>query len=259
MFYIGDTHGNHNIIKYTIDVKKIRDTHLIHVGDFGVGFIRMEQEVKNLMEIDKFLAERNLIMHVFRGNHDNPLYFKGDMIFDNLKLHPDYTIIEVEGKRILGVGGAISIDRVPRRKNNLMEVRVNQHSEKRYHWDDEVFVLDREKLEKVRDIDMVVTHTTPDFCHPVNQKDKWPFIVKQFFGDDPNLGNDLTNERAMLTEMCNIVKKNNNITHWIYGHFHTHNNTIMGNCVYTCLGINEFYEVKDYDDYEDELNKKYGG
>jgi hypothetical protein len=139
-----------------------------------------------------------------------------------------------------------------------MEVTQNQHSEKRYHWDEEKFVLDEEKLEGIRYIDIVVTHTAPDFCHPVNQKDNWPPIVGQFLNEDPTLGDDLMEERGLLTQLDVAIRKNNNPTQWFYGHFHTHQYTINGGCVYTCLAVNEFYEVKDYDDYEDELNKKYG-
>lgn len=258
MFYLGDTHGNLNYVKWFIDNRKIRNTDIIHVGDYGVGFIGDVLKERNLMDkFNKWLHERELTMHVFRGNHDDPYYFNGDFVYDNLKFHPDYTVLEIEGKRILGVGGALSIDRVVRRKWNLTETRYG--TQKRFHWYDEKFILDIEKLNEIKDIDIVVTHTAPDFVYPVNKNNNWPPVVAQFFPEDPGLANDLIEERALLTEFYNIVTKNNpNITHHIYGHFHTHNIDVVGNCTHICLEINQLYEIPDYTDYEKELNEKYG-
>tara|TARA_R110000803_G_scaffold4416_6_gene14880 strand:- start:218 stop:955 length:738 start_codon:yes stop_codon:yes gene_type:complete len=236
-----------------------RDCDMIHVGDFGVGFNGYDKEVENLKKLDEWLGERNLTLHVFRGNHDNPEYFDGSHIYNNLKLHPDYTVLNIDGKNILGVGGAISIDRVPRRRSNLLELRYNSHSERRHHWSSEKFNLDIEKLRKFRGIDVVVTHTTPDFCYPQNDGVNWPPIIRQFMGDDENLVNDLTLERRQLTEMYQILNENNMITHWYYGHFHDSEVSIVGYTEFRLLNINEMY-VHDFrgDDYIDELNEKYG-
>jgi predicted phosphodiesterase len=262
MIFLGDTHGNNNYIKWYIKNRKIENTNIIHVGDFGVGFIGEFQERNNLGEFNKFLREKGITLYVFRGNHDNPDYFKGQyfdgpMAFTNIKLCPDYTILELEGKKILGVGGAISIDRIPRRKMNMDAARVG--GEQRYHWGDEEFVLDEEKTREFRDIDIVVTHTAPEFVYPVNSGKTWPFIVQQFIdGGDVNLGQDLMDERAKVTEFHRILQKENNIKWWFYGHFHTEKMETIGNTTFKLLNINEMYELKDYTEFEDEMNEKYG-
>lgn len=262
MIFLGDTHGNFNYVKWYIDQRKIRDNQIIHVGDYGVGFLDTEFKERNQMGIfNKWLRERGLVMHVFRGNHDNPNYFNGEFMYTNLKFHPDYTILEIEGKRLLGVGGALSIDRVPRRKANLEAARYNRTQ--RFYWADEKFVLDEEKTRAFRDIDIVVTHTAPEFVYPVNGGKTWPYIVKQFIDQgDPDLGKDLMEERATVTEFYRILKKNNdNITHWFYGHFHTDKMEVIGNITFKLLNINELYELEDrYKDLEneDDLEKKYG-
>lgn len=244
MIFLGDTHGNNGHIKMLIRDRNYRDTNLIHVGDFGVGFIEMEQEIKNLQGLNDYMAEKNLVLHVVRGNHDNPYYFDGTFMYSNLKLHPDYTVINIDGKNILLVGGAISIDRVPRRRENLIEIKVNNHSERRYFWEAEKFNLDKDKLETFRDIDIVVTHTAPHFCFPTNQVNNWPHIVSQFMSEDKTLGDDLITERNQLTEMYDIlIKNNNNIQYYMYGHFHQHNINIFRNCLFICLEINQFYEI----------------
>lgn len=258
MIFIGDTHGNNGYMKMVIEGQDYRDMEMVHVGDFGVGFIDMEQELKNLDALNDFMKERNIILHVVRGNHDNPHYFDGTYLNTNLKLHPDYTVLNIEGKNILLVGGAISIDRVPRRRYNTMEITQNHHSGKRYHWEDEKFVLDREKLEGMRDINVVVTHTAPHFAKPFDVKGKWPYIVKQFMGEDLTLGDDLVAERTLLDEMYTILNKNNYIEDWFYGHFHRNEYTNHEATLFHMLAINEMREyMGDNEDEIDELTKQY--
>lgn len=259
MIFLGDTHGNNNYIKWYIKNRKIENTNIIHVGDFGVGFMNEHQERNNLGHLNKFLKLKGITLYVFRGNHDNPYYFNGQYFeaFTNIKLCPDYTVLELEGKKILGVGGAISIDRKPRRQMNQDAARIGR--DKEYYWYDENFVLDREKTKEFRGIDIVVTHTAPDFVHPVNTGNNWPPIVKQFIDDgDTLLPKDLMEEREQVTEFYNILKKNNNITHYFYGHFHTNKINCFGQTTFKLLDINEMYELKDDTDFEEEMNKKYG-
>jgi len=256
MYFCGDTHGNNDYLKMIIDDKGIRNTTIIHAGDFNVGFNGMDEEIKKLKKLDLWLGERNIILAICRGNHDNPNYFDGTIMFNNLKLYPDYTVLNVEGKNILLVGGAISIDRVPHRRYNIMEIIQNNHSEKRYHWEGEKFVLDREKLEGMRDINVVVTHTAPSFAKPFNVKGKWPYIVAHFMGEDPNLGDDLVAERTLLDEMYTILNKNNYIELWAYGHFHQNLETIHDATTFKMLAINEMYHYT-IGDFEDEMNGKY--
>jgi predicted phosphodiesterase len=258
MIFIGDTHGNNGYMKMVIEAQDYRDMEMIHVGDFGVGFIGMDQELKNLDALNEFMKERNIILHVIRGNHDNPHYFDGTYLNTNLKLHPDYTVLNIEGKNILLVGGAISIDRVPRRRYNTMEITQNMHSENRYHWEDEKFVLDREKLETIKGINIVVTHTAPHYAKPFDQKGNWPPIVAQFMGEDPTLGDDLVAERELLNEMYDILDKNNYIEDWFYGHFHRNEYTNHGHTLFNMLGINEMRVYKGDDEDEiDALTKQY--
>lgn len=245
MIFIGDTHGNHAHIKWVIRHRKIENQELIHVGDFGVGFVSEETEMKILTEFNEFLKGKGNILHVFRGNHDDPVYFKGQHLFSNLKLHKDYTVLDIENKKILGIGGAVSIDRVPRRL------------ETRSHWEDELFVLNEEFLKEVRDIDILVTHTTPSYIPPINVPGNWPMIVKHFARNDEDLCGDLTHERNLLDIAFDTLTANNNITHHFYGHFHQDITTPRYGCVHMCLNIGKTYELVDYTDYEKDLDERY--
>jgi hypothetical protein len=81
--------------------------------------------------------------------------------------------------------------------------------------------------------------------------------VAQFIDDDPTLGDELVAERELLSEMYDILDKNNYIELWAYGHFHQKLTTDYNGTTFRMLGINEL-RVHGGDDYEEELNKKYG-
>lgn len=261
MVFLGDVHGNFNYIKWWCKQKHLENANIIQVGDFGIGFNGTAHGIQQLEELQSFFKTHNIHLYVVRGNHDNPGFFNGEFElpnFGNVHLVPDYTVIEIEGKNVLFVGGATSIDRSIRRKWNLDEVKYNLTSEKRHYWYDEVFEFDEDKLDNMRRIDIVVTHTAPDFCKPHDQKGRWPEIVRQFFLYDPLLEDELVVERMKMTKMYEILKKHNNITDWVYGHFHQDGFTNMDNTLFTLLGVNKTYEIVDDDDYVNELNKKYG-
>ena len=232
MIFIGDTHGNHKFIMYQIKQKNITSTNIFHVGDFGVGFTSEKNEKQKLDFFNNFLKDKNIILHVFRGNHDDPKYFKGNHIFSNLKLHEDYTILEIEGKKILGVGGGISIDREDRKLNKRRDT----------WWEDEVFILDENKISEISGVDILITHSTPSNLPPTSLDGNFPWVVKQFVPNDPNLLHDLINERQQLTKLFELLKVNNDIKHHFYGHFHSSYKTQLGGCEHICLNINEFYE-----------------
>jgi hypothetical protein len=139
-----------------------------------------------------------------------------------------------------------------------VEVTKNNHSDKRYFWEDEKFVLDREKLEGMRDINIVVTHTAPHYARPFDVKGEWPPIVEQFLYYDTLLGDDLVAERTLLDEMYNILDKNNYISDWYYGHFHQTLYTLHEGTTFNMLGINEMREHVVDTDFDDEMEEKYG-
>jgi len=229
LVFLGDTHGNFGYLEYLF--AKMEGLNLFHVGDFGMGDSIINGGVI-LKRLDAKLKATNNTMWVIRGNHDNPAFWTGDHMYDNIKLIPDYTVVEIEGKRVLGVGGAISVDRVPRM------AMMN------FWWPDEVFVLEREILAEMRDIDVVVTHTAPHFAHPVGINGFVRGFVRGFAKDDPLLIQMLAQERNDLTEMYDILKENNNITDWLYGHFHTNEVTLHEGVKFRVIGINDTYDLR---------------
>lgn len=242
ILFLGDIHGNFNYIAGEIKRKKITDCTIIQVGDFGIGFTTPENDRRILETFESFLKEQNIVMYAIRGNHDNPKFFNGDFIFDNLKLIPDYTVLEIEDHKILCVGGAVSVDRVPRL--NEMQKAARYGSKKEQFWFDENFVLDEEKVKNLDGIDIIVTHTAPEWCIPDNKKGFGNF-VEGFAYYDNKLLDDLILERTEMTKLFNIIKARNNIKYHFYGHFHRHDITLNGYTTHMLLDINEFWMLDE--------------
>ena len=246
LFYLGDIHGNFNLIHQYVKKYDIRDAHIIQVGDFGVGFSLLDKERRNLSMYHDLLVKNNVTVWAFRGNHDFKPYFDKDPFgFSNIRLIPDYTVLEIAGKRILCVGGAVSVDREWRytgdQRRKDFAVKPGQS-----WWPDETFVLERELAGEMRDIDIVLTHTCPSYCPPDNTFGFGPF-VEGIIRDtgDVGLKTDLMVERHQVDELFTILKMNGNpIAKHYYGHFHKSEVQTFEGIEHRMLGVGELWEEK---------------
>lgn len=243
ILYLGDIHCNFNLVNQYLNLYKIKDAHIIQVGDFGVGFKPLKRE-RNVLEIlNTSLKKKNVILYAIRGNHDNPKYFENDPFeLSNIKLVKDYTVLELEGKRILCIGGACSIDRnitkTKEQKNGNYDFVMGQE----WFYGEE-FKYDDSKLVDLRNINIVVTHTAPDYCNPDNGNGFGAF-VDRYIKDDPTLGTDLIAERRDMTLAFQTIKMYNDITLHLYGHFHRSDYTTIGGTQHRVLGIGELWEER---------------
>lgn len=229
IYFLGDIHGAVNDLAVHVDVYlDIGDT-LIQVGDFGIGFFKRFKD--DLHQIDSWLESDNKKVYVVRGNHDNPKYFDGTFNeFKNIIFVKDYSVLDVENKKILCVGGGISVDRIAR------TVGTN-------YWLDEKFFFDKEKIKNIKP-DIVVTHTCPSFIPPIGVDA--PIIngyVQHEIKVGRNLKRELLDERNDVSKLYRNINKEN-LTHWFYGHFHQHFNTIYENINFIGLDIKELYSIK---------------
>lgn len=244
LMFLGDIHGHISVIHQYIDLYDIKDAHIIQVGDFGLGFSTFKKEKRMIDMYHKKLVDNNVFVWAIRGNHDYKPYFDNDPFgFSNIKLVPDYTVLDLCGKKILCIGGAVSVDRMYRMTDSQRKGIVSDGQKS--WWPDEVFILDEDKLSKYRDIDIVVTHTSPDYCPVDNSNGFNPFIesIVKNTGDD-NLKTDLLFERYQLKRAFQIITKNNNITHAYYGHFHRSECIEYEGVIYRLLDINELWEER---------------
>ena len=244
LMYLGDIHGNFNIISQYVTRFDIRDAYIIQVGDFGVGFKTLVKEKRQLDDINTALIKRNVIVYAIRGNHDQPSYFENDPFgLSNIKLVKDYTVLNLVGKNILCIGGAISIDRTVRYTKRQLEGDYTTNIGVDSWWKDEGFNYDDSKLVDLRDINIVVTHTTPDYCWPDNSNGFAP-IVNDFASMDKTLKTELLDERRRMTLAFQTIKMYNDIEYAYYGHFHANHVTEIYGTKHRVLGVGELWEEK---------------
>lgn len=224
MHFLGDIHGDFYVIQNFCRKfgNQSETVNLIQVGDFGAGFESIEGFMSKMDYLNQILITHNVVVYAIRGNHDDPQYFDGQHNFwTNLKFIKDYDILNIENKNILFMGGAISIDRLDRVENKSW-------------WRDEIFVLREDLLNKMTDIDIVVTHTAPPFAAPNKIND----LVLSYAMGDTNLIGDLAYERNLLNQAWEILIKNNTIEKWYYGHFHFDKVEMLGGVEFNLLPIN---------------------
>jgi predicted phosphodiesterase len=243
MYFIGDTHGVRPVF-VIIDKHNLQGQNLIHVGDFGLGFQEISRDLHDLSVLDEALLETDNKLFVVRGNHDNPIFWKKSAglnlpKYHNIKLVDDYTVLKIEGKNILCVGGGISIDRQLRKDDSPYPT----------WWADEEFVYNNTEIARVEKfyskIDIVVTHSAPGFCHPTS--DDVPIVnewarIEQHHGR--NLKTELKIERTNITSLHDrLVDSGLKPEKWIYGHFHSTKKQVIAGTEFKLLNINELYEV----------------
>lgn len=226
IIYLGDIHGHFGIIHGWIHHNKGRENcTFIQVGDFGIGF-KPKQEHHELKLLNKKLQSKKHNLFVIRGNHDNPEYFDGNHDYENIKFLPDYSFVNIKGVNHLFIGGAVSIDR-KLRKEGLS------------YWKNELFIFDEEKLNEIKDVEVLVTHT----CMSFNKPTFFNNLVYSFAAKDQDLINDLDNERMLVDSMWKKINENGNkIKFHFYGHFHFSNTEFINETKHVLLNCDEFRE-----------------
>lgn len=225
----GDIHGDFDFVLRRLCLKyNINNTLLIVAGDCGFGFepkSYYDDIVKKYREI--MSLQNNHVLFV-RGNHDNPAYFDGETFnYEFMKAIPDYTVVKVNNRNILCIGGAISVDRWIRKQ------RMN------IYWSDEVPVFDEKTLELISKnfkIDTVVTHTAPSFCELKSNKG-----IEFFLKIDDDLSDDIIEERLTMNRIYHkLIEDGHPLKKWYYGHFHQSHKEKIFNTTFKMLNIMEF-------------------
>lgn len=242
MYFIGDTHGMRPVFSI-VDRLKITNSNLIHVGDFGLGFVSIMQDVKNLEVVDEMLMDTQNKLYVVRGNHDNPIFWDKSKGLNLPKLHnihlvDDYSVLYIENKKILCVGGGISIDRQLRKDDRPYPS----------WWQDEEFQWHPGKFNRVVNnhstMDIIVTHSAPSACYPRGVDAP---IVNDWHNVELEHGNKLKGELQMERKKIDMLKdavlKAYKPTNWFYGHFHTSKTEIIDSVKFQALNINEICEI----------------
>ena len=134
---------------------------------------------------------------------------------------PDYYSKEINGKKCLFIGGAISIDRI---------FRV----EGKTYWKDEALVPSRFPISEH---DYVFSHTAPSYFD-LEDSLKGD-MLNAFAKDDVNLLDDCRKEREIMNHNFDQTQPSK----WYFGHFHVHAIGQYKNCHWKCVDVDESVEV----------------
>ena len=231
LWFCGDIHGElSNLVWKASRQLEIRNADILVVGDFGAGFGRPKSMDVAYAKICSVLEENDICLYAIRGNHDDPAFFDGSHDYERLHFLPDHRIVELCGKKIYPIGGAVSTDidlidpltRKSRRMQNDSLIRFG--SSKRIWWPNEAPVQITETLPDSADI--IVSHEAPLSFEPSLLReahvrdDTWDKVVES---------------RGYLDLVLNTVKP----SQWFYGHYHKHFEGIFQGTHYRGLDIAE--------------------
>ena len=255
LYFLGDAHGKWKSFEDTITRGGIHDAAIWNLGDGTFGFNKRLEDFFIMDRLNKFCQNHNIILYNTRGNHDDPYWFKSEasMIkrltaddnhigdwtkndieyqktymtpedfvsfiknLSNVKFVKDYDTVTINDKRILSIGGAISIDRISKRRENL------------YFPNEQVTY--NNKIRDLRNIDIIAAHIAPVFVEPFELAD----IVKNWAYYDKNLIQELKKERDLITKIYNDISKKNKVKYYFYGHYHRPYNNIQNDTTFICL------------------------
>lgn len=165
MIIIGDIHGQFNVLEPIIS--KNPDAVIIQVGDFGFWPI-LRQAWPGLLKPIYFID----------GNHD---YIPGlsidaeepKEVWPGAIYVPRGVVLELEGKRVLFLGGSKSVDRNFRKEGSINHgwFRTEQLTE-----------AQAERALANYPVDLMITHTPPDFLI----REQFSPEGLKWFGLDPN-------------------------------------------------------------------------
>jgi len=219
----GDLHSDYSSIIYFLHSNNLDKVLIINVGDFS-----LFEYNSQIDELNRNLGLRESKLLVVRGNHDNPAFYTGEKVYENIIFLKDYTLVKINEQNILCVGGAISVDR-------KAPTLAKPNPEDRIGFDyflDEGFVLQEIDIDK---IDFVITHTAPDGVFPIT----FGSLVEQYSKFDETLKTDLFVERHQMRLLCDSILPKG-VKQWYYGHFHQDSVTYMGETRFQCLSPQQF-------------------
>lgn len=241
ILFLGDCHGNWATLFMSINEavkRKIEFDCIFQVGDFGF----YPGAIKRLILLRKQLGFDKIPIHFIEGNHENHKYLfesnKKKLKAEGLIYHPRGSVWEVDGKKIGCMGGAFNVDRpqevfLVEKDDGFVQRVISNYPQE---WEIDSFA-DRLN-EKEGQLDLMVTHSCPGGVgFNVPGSIHFEGLSKMFTVDANHASqtypiNDCGDEP--LTKLWNKLEEKPK--KWVFGHFHKHTYSLVGDCRTWCIG-----------------------
>lgn len=235
LFVIGDTHGNFDFLPYFCeDNHTTKEDTLVILGDAGILYYGATKSREKALK--KFIMDQPITLFCVRGNHeDRPedrdnmsivtIPFGKGMAYceesvDNIFYAIDGGVYEINGRRILVVGGAYSVDKFYRISYGWKWVSNEQLDE-----NEQRVILDSVHGQH---FDLVFTHTCPYSWEPT-------YLFMR--------GVDQSAVDKSMEIWLDEVARNIQFDHWYFGHYHGDNRDVCGDGCVTML-FKEYDEIR---------------
>ena len=223
LWICGDIHGEVSGLVRNAVNRGMSCADILVVGDFGAGFGRPKSMDVAYGKVRAALEKNNICIYTVRGNHDDPAFFDGKHDYERLHFLPDHHIIEICGKKIYPIGGAVSadidfVDPLMRKSRRMVnDALVRYGSSKRVWWPDEApsaLLIDSVPSASSGTlfpecVDIVVSHEAPLSFDP-------PLVRADHVRDET--WQKIVESRKYLDCVLHVIKP----ALWFYGHYHKH-------------------------------------
>lgn len=228
-FVTGDIHGDiTSVIRFIEKYDLTKDDNIIVLGDFGIFWRADMQDAQ--FKIEQYERSCNGVhLYWIDGNHENfniinSWNCKGVIYNNSEHIHycPRGSVLNINGKKALCIGGADSVDKFWRRENIEW-------------WADEA--ISDEDVDRVAPdyYDYVFTHCCP--YDEVQQSKCWLFTLSNI-----SESNAIHYSEKQLQKMFNKI----DFGHHYYAHYHVNKQTSEK---HTCL-YEDFIELNGENEYE---------
>jgi DNA repair exonuclease SbcCD nuclease subunit len=204
---------------------------VIGMGDHGFGFGKASYAIDNakshLDRINNLCKKLNITLYLIRGNHDATYDEIWKSEYSNVLLIKNSALgIFPNGKKVLFVGGGVSVDRYVRKEGND-------------YWKDEI----TPEFEINENCDIMFSHDCPEhFNHSTHSL---PNHYGWYCDRDVTLIDDCLKQRLHMTD----IAKRANVKTCFSGHFHNNIRQQIDGVYYRCLDINELFEFDANHEY----------
>lgn len=220
---IGDTHSE-NTLYELLNLRIPNGADVVGIGDHGLGFGSIAYALDNakswLDRINKLCVTLDIKLYLIRGNHDNPDIWKLSKQHSNLTLTQSGDIgIFPNDKRVIFVGGGVSVDRVKRIEGET-------------YWVDEPTPY----IDNIPICDIMFSHDCPE--HFNHSTKSLPNHYGWYCDRDSSLLDDCMKQRLNMSD----IARQSTVKTIFSGHFHNSYREERDGVYYRCLDINELFE-----------------